>query len=242
MEHAVQLASRRARPRSRSPSGWRRRRAAGRCEPAAPSIALASSIAVVVSGQIVVHSESLKASITTLPRKRAQRDRPAELVGQREVAGGTGQRGARVEVRGWCSALTRVRPAGTACDEEHGDRHDSGTHPPGSRPATGPSAVVHRSGCASRLVGAVESPAGGDRRAPSSDDRCGQQCQCDRRRARAVLRMLSAPCRRVRGLGAVLASLRRRGRGCQLDALRCGQRGDRVLGSRRETCGAGSFA
>ena len=37
-------------------------------EAAAPSMARASTIAVVVSGQIVVHSESLKARITTLPR------------------------------------------------------------------------------------------------------------------------------------------------------------------------------
>ena len=39
------------------------------CDPADPSIALASSIAVVVSGHMVVHSESLKPRITTLPRK-----------------------------------------------------------------------------------------------------------------------------------------------------------------------------
>ena len=69
MQHPVQLASRRARPRARSPSGWRRPRAAAPREPALPSIAFASSIAVVVSGQIVVHSESLNARITTLPRK-----------------------------------------------------------------------------------------------------------------------------------------------------------------------------
>ena len=78
-----------------------------------PASAFASTIAVVVSGQTVVHSESLNASITTWPRNESQRDRLTELVRQREVRRRTPDE-RRAACRGsGCRERRLLRPAGS---------------------------------------------------------------------------------------------------------------------------------
>ena len=101
-------------------------------EPAAPSICLASTIAVVVSGQIVVHSESLKARITTRPRKEcSETGRPNWSVSVKSGAGpDSGVPGSRYglraspsrgeeDVREMIASAHRVATSSTTDDERH---------------------------------------------------------------------------------------------------------------------------